>query len=186
VLPHLGLLPIASITTSMVSVVVERIHGRDAQETAKRVLTQINGVFRYAMAMGWCRINPATVSGAILPRKSEFGRMAALLALRDLGDMLRRAEAARMSRPVYMAHRLVAFTAMRITNIVKARWAEFDLEGEQPIWTIPRQNLKKRTNGFPIIVCRWRHRSSRSSRSGARCVGTRPSLPPRPPMPKSR
>lgn len=149
VLPHLGRLPIASISTSMVSAVVERIHGRDAQETAKRVLTQIIGVFRFAMAMGWCRTNPATESGAILPRKSEPGRMAALLALRDLGDLLRRADAARMSRPVYMAHRLLAFTAMRITNIVEARWCEFELDAEQPVWQIPRQNLKKKDKRFP-------------------------------------
>lgn len=74
VLPHLGLLPIAGITTAMVSLVVERTHNRNAQETAKRILTQVVGVFRYAMAKGWCRSNPATECSAILPRKNEVGR----------------------------------------------------------------------------------------------------------------
>lgn len=149
VLPHLGLLPIAGITTAMVSLVVERIHNRNAQETAKRILTQVVGVFRYAMAKGWCRSNPATECSAILPRKNEVGRMSALIAFRDLGDVLRRAQAARMSRPVYKAHRLLAFTAMRITNIVDAQWSEFDLDAEQPLWVIPREKMKKKDKRFP-------------------------------------
>lgn len=149
VLPYLDKLPIASITTAMVSVVIERIHSRDVQETAKRILTQINGIFRYAVAKGWCRANPATESGAILPRKNEPGRFAALIAFRDLGDVLRRAQAARLSRSVYMAHRLLAFTVMRISNIVDAEWSEFDLESEQPLWVIPREKLKKKDKRFP-------------------------------------
>jgi integrase len=149
VLPYLGKLPIASISTAMVSVVIERIHSRDVQETAKRILTQINGIFRYAVAKGWCRANPATESAAILPRKNEPTRFPALIAFRDLGDVLRRAQAANLSRSVYMAHRLIAFTAMRITNIVDAEWNEFDLECEQPLWVIPREKMKKKDKRFP-------------------------------------
>lgn len=149
VLPHLGKLPIASISTAMVSLVIERIHSRDVLETAKRILTQINGVFRYAIAKGWCRANPAAESSAVLPRKNEPSRFAALIAFRDLGDILRRAQAARLSRPVYMAHRLLAFTVMRISNIVEAEWSEFDLDSEPPLWTIPRAKLKKKDKRFP-------------------------------------
>jgi len=149
VLPHLGKLPIANISTAMVSVVVERIHSRDVLETAKRILTQINGIFRYAIAKGWCTANPATDCNAVLPRKNDPGRYPALIAFRDLGDLLRRADAARVSRPIHLAHRLIAFTAMRISNIVEAEWREFDLDHEPPLWVIPREKLKKKDKRFP-------------------------------------
>jgi site-specific recombinase XerD len=58
VLPDLGNLPIASISTAMVAAVVEKIAAREAVETAKRVLTQISNVFSFAMAKGWCGANP--------------------------------------------------------------------------------------------------------------------------------
>jgi integrase len=149
VLPHLGNLPIASISTAMVSKVVEQIAAREATETAKRVLTQIIGVFRFAMAKGWCSVNPAPEAAAMLPRKNMPERMDALIAWPDLGDILRRARASRMSRPVYMAHRLLAFTAMRVSNVVGAQWSEFDLDCAIPVWVIPRGQMKKKDARFP-------------------------------------
>jgi len=56
--------------------------------------------------------------------------------------LLRRAEAARLSPSVRMAHRLCAFTAARIGNIVDAEWREFHLQDEQPVWIIPRRKMK--------------------------------------------
>jgi integrase len=149
VLPHLGSLPVASISTAMVAGVVERIAARDAVETAKRVLTQVSSVFRFAMAKGWCSMNPAPEAAAALPRKNTPGRMDALVAWHDLGDILRRARASRLSRPVYIAHRLVAFTAMRIKNVVNAQWSEFDLDSATPVWVIPRAQMKKTDERFP-------------------------------------
>lgn len=49
-LPHLGNLPIASIRTAMVAMVVERNAARETVETAKRVLPQISSVFGFGMA----------------------------------------------------------------------------------------------------------------------------------------
>ena len=142
VFPALGNLPIASITPAMVAKAVEAIHKRDVLETATRILQHLNGVFRYAQARGLCRDNPAAPAREILPRKKDSGRMPAIVEFKALGDILRRAEQARLSRPIYLGHRLCAFTAARIGNVVTAEWREFDLDGEQPIWVIPRQKMK--------------------------------------------
>jgi integrase len=149
VLPHLGNLPVASISTAMVATVVEKIAARPAVETAKRLLTQISAVFSFAMSKGWCNANPAPDAGAALPRKNTPGRMNALIAWNDLGDILKRARASNMSRPVYMAHRLVAFTTMRIGNVVEAQWSEFKLDSDVPVWIIPRDQMKKKDKRFP-------------------------------------
>lgn len=143
--PALGNLPVASITPAMVAKAVEDIHKRDVLETATRILQHLNGVFRYAQAKGLCRDNPALPARELLPRKKDTGRMPALLDWASLGDILRRAEAARLSPSVRMAHRLCAFTAMRIGNVVDAEWKEFHLDEEQPVWIIPRKKMKVAT-----------------------------------------
>jgi integrase len=143
--PAIGNLPIASITPAIVAKAIEDIHKRDVLETATRILQHLNGVFRYAQAKGLCRDNPAGPAREILPRKKDNGRMPALLELTALGDVLRRAQTARLSPSVRMAHRLCAFTAARIGNIVNAEWREFHLDDEQPVWIIPRPKMKVAT-----------------------------------------
>lgn len=143
--PSLGNLPISSITPAIVAKTIEDIHKRDVLETATRILQHLNGVFRYAQAKGLCRDNPALPARELLPRKKDTGRMPALLDFPSLGDILRRAEAARISPSVRMAHRLCAFTAMRIGNIVDAEWREFQLDDEQSVWIIPRKKMKVTT-----------------------------------------
>lgn len=138
----LGNLPIGQITPAMVAKAIEDIHRRDVLETASRILQHLNGVFRYAQAKGLCRDNPAAPAREVLPRKKDSGRMPALLEFAALGDLLRRAEMARLSPSVRMAHRLCAFTTARIGNVVNAEWREFHLDDEQPVWIIPRAKMK--------------------------------------------
>ena len=146
--PALGKLPVSSISPAIVAKVVEDIHKRDVLETATRILQHLNGLFRYAQAKGLCRDNPALAAREILPRKKDSGRMPALLDYASLGDILRRADMANISQSVRMAHRLCAFTTARIGNVINAEWKEFDLESDQPVWTIPRAKMK--VNSRPI------------------------------------
>lgn len=140
--PAIGKLPIASITPAIVAKAIEDIHKRDVLETASRILQHLNGVFRYAQAKDLCRDNPALPAREVLPRKKDNGRMPALLNFAALGDVLRRADMARLSPSVRMAHRLCAYTAARIGNVINAEWREFRLEDEQPVWIIPRAKMK--------------------------------------------
>jgi len=143
--PALGNLPISSITPAIVAKAIEDIHKRGVLETVTRILQHLNGVFRYAQAKGLCRDNPALPARELLPRKKDSGRMPALLEWSALGDVLRRAESARLSPSVRMAQRLIAYTAMRIGNVVNAEWKEFHLDEAQPVWIIPRKKMKVAT-----------------------------------------
>lgn len=145
VYPAIGRLPIADITPAIVAKAIEDVNKRDVLETASRILQHMNGVFRYAQAKGLRRDNPAAPAREVLPRKKDSGRMPALLDLAALGDVLRRAEMARLSPSVRMAHRLCAFTAARIGNVVSAEWRELHLDDEQPVWIIPRAKMKVTT-----------------------------------------
>lgn len=144
VLPRIGKLPVREITPAMVASVVEAILKRGAKDTAGKVLQHIGGIFRLAAARGLRNDNPAESVHEVLPGRRQGGRMPALLTFPELGAIMRGADAARLSPAVRMAHRLCAFTAARISNVVQAEWAEFNLDAAVPTWIIPRAKMKAR------------------------------------------
>jgi integrase len=164
VYPRLGSLPLRDITPAMVAGVVETIVKRGARDTAAKVLQHIGGVFRLAQARGMRHDNPAEPVREVLPAKKQAGRMPALLTFPALGGILRGAEAAHLSPAVRMAHRLCAFTAARISNVVEAEWQEFHLDTDLPMWIIPRSKMKSQDRPHdhkiilgPIIAEELRH-----------------------------
>jgi len=148
VIPRIGKLPVSAVTPAMVAKAIERIAERGAVETAKKVLQHVSGIFRLAQARGLRLDNPAEAAHEVLPRKRQAGRMPALLTFPELGQVLRNAEAARLSPAVRMAHRLCAFTVARISNIVEAEWKEFNFDSDRPEWVIPRTKMKARDRAF--------------------------------------
>lgn len=173
VLPLLGRLPVAEITPAMVAAVIEGIMKRDVRDTAGKVLQHVGGIFRFAQGRGLCRDNPATPVHEILPKRRTIGRRPALLDFDSLRDVLERAELAALSPSVRIAHRLCAFTAARIGNVVEAQWSEFDLESETPTWTIPRSKMKVREREHdhrvslgPTITAELRLWQARTKKTG--------------------
>jgi integrase len=154
VFPMLGKLPIGSITSPMVAAVIERIANRGAIETAGKVLWNVNRIFGLAKASGLCAENPALGVREVLPASNPHSQRPALLNFESLGEVLRIFERAPVSPPVRLAHRLIAFTAVRIGNAIAAEWPEFDLESDQPSWTIPRKKMKSkdRTHDHRVLL----------------------------------
>lgn len=154
VIPYLGKLPVTEITPAMVAGVVERIAKRTG-DTAGKILQHVGSVFRLAQARGLRQDNPALPARELIPKKKLKGRMPALVEFVQLGDVLRRANMARLSPTVRMAHRLIAFTAARISNVTEAEWKEFTLDDESPQWMIPRQKMKAqdRHHDHRILLC---------------------------------
>jgi integrase len=145
VVPRLGPLPVAEITPAMVTGVIEAMLKRGVRDTAAKVLQHITSIFMFAQSKGILsgRENPALPAQEALPKAKRAKGRPALLTFPELGDVLRRAEAARLSPAVRMAHRLCAFApGSRISNIVAAEWPEFDLDSEAPAWIVPRKKMK--------------------------------------------
>ncbi|HEX2363760.1 MAG TPA: integrase arm-type DNA-binding domain-containing protein, partial [Bradyrhizobium sp.] len=143
VLPYLGRLPVAQIKAPLSVEAVKGIARRGARETAGRILQHINGIFRLAQALGMRTDNPAESAHEALPRRTAMnGRNPAFTEWADIGALLRNAEAANLTPSVRLAHRLCAFIAVCISNIVEADWREFNLDSDVPIWIIPRRKMK--------------------------------------------
>jgi integrase len=142
VIPRLGNLPLAQIEPVMVTNMVKAILSRGVRETAAKILQHVTDIFEYARAHGLRSDNPATPAQTVLPAREAPKGRPAYLTWPELGGVLRSAEAAHLSPAVRLAHRLCAFSATRISNVVEAEWPEFHLDDETPTWIIPRLKMK--------------------------------------------
>lgn len=147
VYPRIGHFRIADLNAALVAPVVQAIVNRDSVETAGKVLQNVSRIFRYAEAKGLCSGNPAVAVKELLPPQRHSQRPA-LLDFLSLRGVLRGAEVVPISPAVRMAHRLIAFSAARIGNVITADWSELDLDGDTPTWTIPREKMKMKDRDF--------------------------------------
>lgn len=147
VFPKLGARPIAEIEVPELVDMARDIEKRGATELAKRSLQMCSMIFRYAIANGKARRNPAIdikPSDVLKARKVEnYARVGA----GELPMLLRKIEAYQGTPITRLAIKLMALTYVRTGELIGARWAEFDLEAAR--WDIPGERMKMKT---PHIV----------------------------------
>ncbi len=126
---------------------IKAIEQRGARDIAKRALETTGQIFRYAIAHGYAKRNPASeirprdvLKGA---RKVNYARIDA----RDLPDLLRQIEVYPGTHVTRLAMKMMALTFVRTSELIGAKWSEFDLEAGR--WDIPVERMKMRT---PHIV----------------------------------
>ena len=147
VYPVLGSRPIGEVEPIELVQLAKRIEGRDASDMAKRILQIVGMVFRFAVAHGFSERNPAAEvrpSDILKPtRKTNMARIDA----KDLPALLRAIEVYRGRQLTRLAIKLMALTFVRTSELIGARWEEFDFEARR--WSIPPSRMKMNT---PHIV----------------------------------
>jgi integrase len=147
ILPCLGARPIVEIEAPELVLMIKAIEQRGARDIAKRALETTGQVFRYAIAHGYARRNPASEIRAsdILKssRKTNYPRIDA----RELPDLLKRIEVYKGTHVTRLAMKLMALSFVRTSELIGAKWSEFDIEAAR--WNIPAERMKMRT---PHIV----------------------------------
>jgi integrase len=145
--PCLGERPIAEIEASELVAMTKAIERRGARDIAKRALETVGQIFRYGIAHSYCKRNPASEirPSDILKstRKVNYARIDA----KELPDLLRSIEVYRGTHITRLAMKMMAMTFVRTTELIAAKWSEFDLENAR--WDIPAERMKMRT---PHIV----------------------------------
>ena len=138
-LSKLDALPITEITAAICSPIF-RASEKAAPDMAKKVRQRLRGILDYAVEHGALNVNPipAPRGGASV----SIRHLPAILTHDGVGEILRAADKAECCKGVRRAHLLCAFTAQRISEIVGAQWAEFDLI--LGTWAIPRQRMKRK------------------------------------------
>jgi integrase len=143
ILPVLGARTVAEIEAPELVAMTKAIEERGARDIAKRALETAGQVFRYAIAHGYARRNPAT---EIRPRdilKSAHKTNYARVDAKELPALLRAIEVYRGTHVTRLAIKLITLTFVRTGELIGARWSEFDLEAKR--WNIPPERMKMRT-----------------------------------------
>jgi len=137
VFPFIGRKNIGEIGAPEVLSVVRRIEEQGTIETAHRVLSIINQVFRYAIVTARADRNPAAdIRGAIPPSKKNH--FPAVMEPERLGEVLRMLDAYQGSPVVCAALRLVPMLAVRPGELRHMKWEEIDWKAKEWRFTLSK------------------------------------------------
>jgi integrase len=147
VFPAMGALPITEIEAPTIVAMVKSIQDRGKLDIAKRALETTGQIFRYAVAHGLARHNPASEIKPADILKTRQKENHARVDAKDLPALLRAIEVYQGKHVTRLAMKLMAMTFVRTSELIGAKWEEFDLETAR--WDIPAARMKMRT---PHIV----------------------------------
>jgi len=147
VFPSLGMRPIAEIDPPEIVATVKGIEARGVSDLAKRALETIGQIFRYAIANGYAKNNPAAaIKPSDILKATKKVNMARVEAA-ELAGLLRAMDVYQGKPVTRLAMRLMALTFVRTSELIRARWDEIDTEARR--WNIPAERMKMKT---PHIV----------------------------------
>jgi integrase len=137
--PWLRSRPITAIEADELLETLRRIEARGALDSAHRCLGYCNQIFRYAIATGRARRNPAAdLRGALPPAKG--GHFASITDPEGVAELLRAIDGYEGSLRTRCALRLAPLTFVRPGELRRAQWAHFDLAATE--WRIPAKIMK--------------------------------------------
>ena len=150
--PAIGNMPMTSIDAMHIADIMRAISARGALDLAKRSKNTISQVFRYAMANDTRAINRVSRNPAIdfmpsdiiQPRKATNH---ARVNIKELPALLRAIDTSETRAITRIAIKLMAYTFVRTSELIQAKWCEFDLAASE--WRIPAERMKMNT---PHIV----------------------------------
>ncbi len=153
VFPWVGRVDVAALEAPELLVVLRRVESRGAIETAHRVKDACSQVFRFAVASGYCKRNPAAdLRDALKPVNAKH--MAAVTDPKAVGNLLRLIDGYAGFPTTRAALQLAPLLFQRPGNLRAMEWAEVDLDAA--VWTIPAAKMKRtrddKVNGNPHDV----------------------------------
>jgi integrase len=127
IFPHIGSRQIAEIEAPELLMLLRRIEGRDAAFTAHRARQYSGMVFRFGIATGRCKRDPASdLRGALAPLQET--NFPAVTEPKEFAAILRSLEAYDGSLTVRCALRLAPLLVVRPGELRKAEWKDIDLD----------------------------------------------------------
>jgi len=147
VFPYIGTRPVSEIQAPELVAMLKAIEARGVNDVAKRAHQTSSQVFRYAIAHGLATRNPAADIKPSDVLASRQKKNLARIDGKELPQLLRHIEAYHGAAATRLAMKLMSLTFVRTTELIGARWAEFDLKAAR--WDIPAERMKMKT---PHIV----------------------------------
>lgn len=140
VFPHVGPLPIRSVTAAHLLEIVRRVEGRGAETVALLVRQWSSAIFRYAVATLRADTDPASaLKGAIHRPRTKHAKP---LSRDQIAEFTKALETYGGYRTTVIALRLMLLTFVRTKELRTAPWSEIDLDRAE--WRIAAQRMKMR------------------------------------------
>ena len=143
VFPKIGCRPVTELATSDFRDVARAIERRGASEIARRLLQNCGQIMRYAVANDLAQRNPVAEirpADILKPcKKRNYPRVTA----KELPELLRAIDGYVGGEHTRLALQLMALTFVRTSELICARWPEFDLKASR--WDIPAERMKMKT-----------------------------------------
>lgn len=142
--PLVGNRPLKEIGPADVLEVMRRFEQRGANHSAERSRSLMSQIFRYGVRSLRADSDPAhAVRGAVkVPKPTHHPA----IGLAELPAFLQAVDGYMGAPATKIGMRLLLLTLVRKTELVGARWDEFDLDGAE--WRIPAERMKMRTPHF--------------------------------------
>ncbi len=147
VFPQIGRRSVTELSPADFRDAVRKIERRGAFEIARRLLQNCGQIMRYAVANDLAQHNPvAEVRPAdiLKPRKR---RNHPRVTPKEVPELLRAIDGYEGGEHTRLALQMMALTFVRTSELIGARWQEFDLKESR--WDIPAERMKLKT---PHIV----------------------------------
>jgi integrase len=147
IFPEIGSLSVADIPTSAFRKAVQKIEKRGALEIAKRLLQTCGQIMRYAVANDLTARNPVADVKPADVLKPHKRRNFARIDAGELPKLLRAIDTYVGAEHTRLALQLMTLTFVRTSELIGARWPEFDTKAAR--WNIPAERMKMK---IPHIV----------------------------------
>jgi integrase len=132
--------PIATIEAPDLLEVLRRVEANGNHEATKRLRATASAIFRFGIATGKCKRDPASdLRGALTNRQAQ--PRSAIVEPVAVGKLLRDID--RRARPVMLkqALQLLMLTFVRPYELMSAEWSEISTDG---VWVVPASRMKMR------------------------------------------
>ena len=139
VLPHIGKMPIAEVTSADVIGILAPIWHEKAP-TARKLRQRIRAVLEWAVAMDLRPDNPCDRIGPVLGAQGKAVRHMRALPHGEVASALRTVRASNARPVVKLLIEFLVLTATRSGEVRGAAWTEIDRD--EGVWTIPAGRTK--------------------------------------------
>lgn len=146
--PAIGTMAISEVDPQLLLAALKKLEAKGNYETAKKTRSFASRVFRYGVATGRAKADPAILlSGALISPKAKH--YAAILEPKKLGEMLRAIETYSGGPVTKLALQIAPHVFVRPGELRQADWSEFDLSERQ--WNLPAGRMKaRRPHSVPL------------------------------------
>lgn len=148
VYPTIGNKDIQQITVADILIITDAMRDKGLNAATLRVKSYLNRVFDYAVTRQKISSNPSRSVknehvGKIQPRDRALSR-------KELSELMRAIYFSSMTYSNKLALHLLMLTGVRKSNVLSAKWSEFDFDSKE--WRVPKVENSRKNRGHVVYL----------------------------------